>query len=483
MSVNSTQQTQVNSYNMRLGLGSTASSAVSSPLGNVPLSLDPTRLGNVLSSIGDVLAAVSPLLMAGMQRMPMLPTLPANTFGAYPFAQLPMPGLQRLPQSYVPAMGNPMIGNPMMGNPMMGNPLMGNPLMGNPALGLPMATPFAPAMNPTQANAFSALQQVLQMFSGSGAVPQGGLPPGGVYNGAGLPNANLPNAPQTNAYGSAPNVPTTAAPTGEVKFDAAGNVQMDKDRATREIARNFDQLTAGKDNFITKDDLKAIANGEMQRFQVSANYTPELRAAAKYLLDHPDDFKSLETADSKAQGFKGHADGKIGKGDTTAAMQQVSFSVGEKEALQTLAKYGNSFFTSGDKMVSKSDLDAIVKTGKMPDGTAAPQDMKDAAKLILSQPELFDKMDNAFKVRVKHRGDQRGDGLVSADDLREVLKGADTQPGPSGLKGEIFGNVRADSLAGLLLRGLNDNVPQPSQAFKDNVATTFQNVPTSVRLY
>ena len=193
----------------------------------------------------------------------------------------------------------------------------------------------------------------------------------------------------------------------------------------------------------------------MQRFQVSANYTPELRAAAKYLLDHPDDFKSLETADSKAQGFKGHADGKIGKGDTTAAMQQVSFSVGEKEALQTLAKYGNSFFTSGDKMVSKSDLDAIVKTGKMPDGTAAPQDMKDAAKLILSQPELFDKMDNAFKVRVKHRGDQRGDGLVSADDLREVLKGADTQPGPSGLKGEIFGNVRADSLAGLFLRGLS----------------------------
>ena len=41
MSVNSLQQSQVNSYNMRLGLDSTSSSAVSSPLGAVPLSLDP----------------------------------------------------------------------------------------------------------------------------------------------------------------------------------------------------------------------------------------------------------------------------------------------------------------------------------------------------------------------------------------------------------------------------------------------------------
>lgn len=462
MSVSSLQQS-TNSYNMQLGLGTTASSAVSSPLGAVPLALDPARLGNVFSSIGDLLGALSPMLMAGLQRTPMSPTLPANAFGGYPFAQQPMPGLQpRFQQPYPAQMGMPMM-NPALGAGV--NPMLANPMMQNP---------------------FGAVQQLLQMLGGGalpGGLPTGGQPQGAVLNGAPLPNAYFPNAPQTNAFGAAPNVPTQVAPTGEIKYDAAGNVQMDKDRATREIARNFDQLTSGKDKFITKDDLKAIANGEMQRFQVSANYTPELRAAAKYLLDHPEDFKSLETADSKAQGFKGHADGKIGKGDTTAAMQQVSFSVGEKEALQTLAKYGNSFFASGDKMVSKPELEAIVKTGKMPDGTAAPQDMKDAAKLILSQPELFTKLDNAFQIRQKHRGDQRGDGLISADDLRNVLKGADTEPGPSGLKGEIFGNVRADSLAGLLLRGLNDNVPQVPQSFKDNVSTTFQNLPTSVRLY
>lgn len=456
MSVNSLQQTQVNAYNMRLGLDSTASSHVSSPLGAVPLALDPARLGNVFSSIGDLLGALSPMLMAGLQRTPMMPTLPANAFGGYPFAQQPMPGLQpRFQQPFLPAMGVP--------------------------VGMPMNPAFGAAANPMLANPFGAVQQLLQMLSGGGL--PGALPNGGVANGAPLPNGNFPNAPQTNAFGAAPNVPTQVAPTGELKFDAAGNVQMDKDRAKREIARNFDQLTSGKDRFITTDDLKSIANGEMQRFQVSANYTPELRAAAKYLLDHPEAFKELETADSKAQGFKGHADGKIGKGDTTAAMQTVSFSVGEKEALQTLAKYGNSFFASGDKMVSRPELEAIVKTGKMPDGTAAPEDMKDAAKLILSQPELFTKLDNAFQIRQKHRGDQRGDGLISADDLRIALKGADTEAGPSGLKGEIFGNVRADSLAGLLLRGLNDNVPQVPQSFKDNVAAGVQNLPTSLRLY
>lgn len=460
MSVNSLQQNQANSYNMQLGLGTTQSSA----LGKSPLGMDPTKLGNVLSSIGDMLNAMTPMLLTMLQRTPMQTTPLAGGFGGYPFAQQPMPGLQQRPQMYMPQTMPQMYAPQTM------------PHTYAPTTGMPTNPAFNPALNPMLQNPMlqnplGQLQQMLQVLAN-----------GGMPNGAGLPNAFQPNAPQTNIYGQAPNVQTTVAPTGETKFDASGNVQMDKDRAFREVARNFDQLTKGKDNYITKDDLKAIAEGRLQDHQKSANYTPELRAAAKYLLDNPDAMKELETSDAKAQGFKGKADGKIGKGDTTAAMQRTSFSVGEKEALQTVAKYGDELF-HGRKTVSLEDMQKIAKEGKMPDGKPAPADLRDAAKLLVSQPETFGKLDNAKRIRHDHRGDQHGDGKFSMTDLREALKGADTKPGPDGVQGGIFGAVRSDSVFGRILKEINDEMPRISPQTKSDIQTTFQGVPSDIRLY
>jgi hypothetical protein len=116
----------------------------------------------------------------------------------------------------------------------------------------------------------------------------------------------------------------------------------------------------------------------------------------------------------------------------------------------------------------------------LPNGKPAPADLKDAAQLLLSQPETFTKLDNAMKIRKGHHGDQHGDGKFSLNDLREVLKGADTKPGPDG--GGLFSGVDQNSLLGRALTPLNDlgNAMKPSQNTKDNFSLAFQNVPTSV---
>ena len=441
MSINSTgiSESQVRMQNMAMGLGSTQSSALGAQSPNF-------HVGNIMLAAGNLLESLTPLLMQFAQRAPMAATPMASPLGGALMQQLPqlLGLLSQFGMGGSPMM-NPQM-NPMM-NPMGVGPQM-NPMM-NPLMN-PMTSPFMGA--PTN---FGMPQGVPPQFS------QPGFPgtPGGVP--------------------SAPNAPTVVPNTGEVKYDAAGNVKMDKDRAVREISRNFDQLTQGKDNYITKDDLRAIADGRLQNHQMSANYTPELRAAAKYMLDNPEAFKELETSDSKAQGFKGKADGKIGKGDTTAAMQKTSFSVGEKDALQTVAKYGDELFHK-HHLVSKEDLQKIVKEGKMPNGKAAPADLKEAAQLLLSQPETFTKLDNAMRIRKGHHGDQHGDGKFSLNDLRETLKGADTKPGPDG--GGIFSGVNQNSLLGKVLTPFNElgNSLQPSQNTKDNVSLAFQSVPTSV---
>ena len=474
MSINSTgiNESAVRMQNMALGLGSTQSSA----LNGSPNSPN-FHIGNAMVAVGNLLESLTPLLMQFAQRAPMATSPQASPLAGSLLQQLP-----QLLGGLLSQLG--MGGSPMM-NPMGVGP-QAYPMAPQAYPVRPQAYPVAPQAYPTAPQAYPTAPQAYPMGVGPQAYPTTMNPvmqtnpwlPQGAPTQFGQPGfQGMPGGQASN-----PNVPTVAPNTGETQYDAAGNVKMDKDRAVREIARNFDQLTVGKDNYVTKDDLKAIAGGRLQDYQKSANYTPELRAAAQYLLDNPEAFKELETSDAKAQGFKAKGDGKIGKGDTTAAMQKTSFSVGEKEAFQTLAKYGDQMFSKHHKLMNKDDLQKIVKEGKMPDGKPAPADLKDAAKLLLSQPETFSKLDNAMKIRNEHRGDQKGDGKFSLNDLREVMKGADTSPGPEGLKGGIFGNVNSNSLAGLILKGVNNEAPRVSQNTKDDFKLMFQGVPSDIRL-
>src|SRR5205814_7986251 len=120
--------------------------------------------------------------------------------------------------------------------------------------------------------------------------------------------------------------------------------------------------------------------------------------AAKFMVDHNKAFKSFETADARAQGHKGHADNKIGAGDVSARLEQTGFSVGDRQAVSTILQAAPQILNGCTDFDLKKELGKIAHDGKLPDGSAASPVQRQAATLILSKPELMQRIDNAEKI-------------------------------------------------------------------------------------
>ena len=79
--------------------------------------------------------------------------------------------------------------------------------------------------------------------------------------------------------------------------------------------RNFDVFDTAakggsKDGNVSREDIQAVADG--------AQYTAEQRAAAQYLLDHPDQYAMLDTGKNGGGAYA--ADGDITRGDVDAVV-------------------------------------------------------------------------------------------------------------------------------------------------------------------
>lgn len=85
---------------------------------------------------------------------------------------------------------------------------------------------------------------------------------------------------------------------------------MTTERAAQVLGQNFDAISGGKET-ITRDDLSRIAN--------DPGKSPELRQAAQFLLDNPGSVIKLDNADARFRGKNEATDGRISKGDLTAA--------------------------------------------------------------------------------------------------------------------------------------------------------------------
>ncbi|WKB51743.1 HrpF/NolX family T3SS translocon protein [Eleftheria terrae] len=336
-------------------------------------------VANVLQSLSGLLQALGPLL----QRLGGGAGGMGGGMGMNPGATTLSQGMPNIPGGPLGQGGPTMMpALPGMGQqPGMGMPGMGMP----PALGQPGNSHFGGL--PNNGN-----------FGGNFGLPNGG-------NFGGMPNGGIQTG---NSFGN-----------GGVN---AGQIPMDNDRAVRELARNFTNLR-GADEKLTVKDLKAIASGNIMNGKLSANYTPELRAAAQHILNNPSLMRQLDTADSVNSKGVGKADGKIGIGDVNAMLQRTGRAVGEEQTLQTLAKYGDQLFTNSGKTFNRQDMQTIASTGKMPNGSQAPADLQAAAKDLMARPELFNKLDNAVKIQREGKGDQRGDGKISVEDLKVAING------------------------------------------------------------
>jgi hypothetical protein len=189
----------------------------------------------------------------------------------------------------------------------------------------------------------------------------------------------------------------------------------------RVLVDNFSEIQTS-DHGIKLDDLKKIANGETVNGMKGAP-SPELRQAAKTFADNPDAFTTAETLAQKTSGDKGaKADGILGLEDISHNVNQAkTLGEGEKAALQTLDTYKDKLFKDGS--MDMSVLQSVAETGKLPDGNAAPDDLKAAAQRVTSSPWLMTKLDTG-KQTADGNFDARANGDVSKGDLDALLKRA-----------------------------------------------------------
>jgi len=198
---------------------------------------------------------------------------------------------------------------------------------------------------------------------------------------------------------------------------AAQPQPMNASSATQALARHFDRLKGADGNVGTRELLLAAGN---------TNSPPDLRNAAMFALKHPGLLGALDRADATVRGNVGEmADGRVSKGDITAALQKTAPVAGERQVLQTLKDHPEAF-KGGDGLLDRAELGRIVTTGKLPNGQQASDDVRVAARFLLGRPEVFDKVDDAHLVQNNKGQGPRGDGKISLKDVETALKGQPT---------------------------------------------------------
>lgn len=190
---------------------------------------------------------------------------------------------------------------------------------------------------------------------------------------------------------------------------------MNPSRVVGVLDRHFDNIKGPDGNVGRRELAKAADN---------PSSPPELKAAANYMLSNPKALASLDRADATVRQKSGEqADGRFSKGDLTATLQKTSIMPADKKAIETLVSNKSSLL-SGDKLLSRAELSQVATTGQLPNGKAAPAELRVAAQHILSKPELFDRLDDANLVKNNNGQGPRGDGKISLTDMQTTLQAA-----------------------------------------------------------
>jgi hypothetical protein len=317
-------------------------------------------MGSMLQQLGGLLSSMGGMGMGGMSNMGQMLSQSFGGFG-------PMPGFgpsMGMPQQMIPGMGTP------MGMPQ-GQPFMpqGQPFMPPGQQFMPQGQPFMP---PGQ-----QFMPMPQPFMPPGGMPPGGMPP------MGMPPMGMP-----------PGLPP-----------------MDGDRAARELAKNFNTIK-GPNGFVGPAELQACANG-------TKSCTPEMKAAAIFLLNNPSEFAKIDTADARNQGKREIQDFKIGQGDVHVVNDKSGPAAGENEILGKLKHYGK-FLCGLDNTFSVKDLNQIAQDGTL-HGVKVPQELRDTVNELKSRPDLMSKLDTALQV-AKGKGNVKEDGKIHIDDLDTLIR-------------------------------------------------------------
>ncbi|HEU4459572.1 MAG TPA: hypothetical protein VFR90_10650 [Methylibium sp.] len=253
-------------------------------------------------------------------------------------------------------------------------------------------------------------------FNGSNT--QGPSYPGSNYNGFTPPGDPFANPQQGGMPWFNPgnfNMPNFGFPNFNAGYTPpmnSGRPQvMNDDRALSVIYNAFDSLkTPGAQN-LTKADLERAAQ--------NPNLNPEIREAARYLLENPSMLRALDTARQDNAGLPGRVDNEYDRGDFLVTMNRDKLTAGDRAALQVLKANARELFANGGTM-SPADLQRIADTGEIRPGVAASPELREAAGRLVKNKDLMDRLDSAGSLYGGAAGPNMN-GVFSEGDIDRLL--------------------------------------------------------------
>ncbi len=259
------------------------------------------------------------------------------------------------------------------------------------------SVPFQQATPYTQPFAYPA--QNLYPDPWTGSANAGYLPP--VQGGGYLPTPVQPYSAYAGLGMLSPSLSAPQAVSASRTGDGGAGLDTESE-ALAVLADNMSSIAV--DGLVTRDMLKAIAEGRLTGSAKNTDYAPELRAAAQYMLDHPAAFERLDTGDGRAFNHGGkQADGKYNLADLSVAMNENKMTRNEIRAFNKL-KDVLDLLPAEFKM---SDLERLAQD------SSQPQAVRDAAAYAVQNKAMFQRLDVA-----KHGG--AGDGIVGRGDIEAM---------------------------------------------------------------
>lgn len=188
--------------------------------------------------------------------------------------------------------------------------------------------------------------------------------------------------------------------TSESKDPAPATVrEITANDAAREMYLYSDNLPKTLD----PPALQAIVDGQGK----GGKCPPQVVAAAKFYLDHPEEWGKL-TVGKNGQPSAG---GKVDRGAMLDTIAATVFLTSEEEStLKTIGEHQDVFFA---KPLDRKRAQAIV------DDPASPPDIKAAARKLLDDPLLFGMIDNAKKGHTPRKHNKADDGKFGAADYNK----------------------------------------------------------------
>ncbi len=191
-------------------------------------------------------------------------------------------------------------------------------------------------------------------------------------------------------------VPNIDGISGRWNFEEFSKVKGDSAAQTSDAAGILVGFMDGKYSQLTMDQLKNLAGNK------EGNIPPNVQQAAKFMLDNPEIYKKIETA----EGYPS---------DGTVSFEELR-KAPEKGDLASKTKYAaNVLLGFMDGKYSQLTMDQLKNLAGNKEGNIPP-DVRKAAKFMLDNPEIYKKIETAEGYP--------SDGTVSFEELRKTpIKG------------------------------------------------------------